>query len=380
MADTGPCGPCSEIFYDHGSGIPGGPPGSSEAEGDRYIEIWNLVFMQFNRDDKGTVTPLPKPCVDTGMGLERIAAVLQGVHSNYEIDLFRDLILAAGRETGTKDLANNSLNVIADHIRACSFLVVDGVIPGNEGRGYVLRRIIRRAIRHGYQLGQKQPFFYRLVPDLDRAMGDAYPELRSASKRVADVLKHEEVQFAKTLENGMGVLESALASGEKLLDGETVFRLYDTFGFPVDLTADICRERGVMIDMAGFEAAMDQQRERARAASKFSMASGLEYSGGKTEFHGYDTLSLPAKVIALYSDGTSAQVLRAGEKGVVVLDRTPFYAESGGQVGDRGELVASSGTFAVEDTQKIQAEVFGHHGALRTGTLKVGDKVEARVD
>src|SRR5881397_276224 len=300
MADTGPCGPCSEIFYDHGPGIPGGPPGSGEAEGDRYIEIWNLVFMQFNRDDKGAVTPLPKPCVDTGMGLERIAAVLQGVHSNYAIDLFRDLIRAAGRETGTKDLVNNSLNVIADHIRACAFLVVDGVIPGNEGRGYVLRRIIRRAIRHGYKLGRKEPFFHRLVADLDRVMGEAYPELRSGKTRVAETLKQEEERFAETLENGMGVLESALASGEKLLDGETVFKLYDTYGFPVDLTADICRERGVMIDMAGFEAAMAQQRERARAASKFSMAAGLEYSGGKTVFHGYDTLTLGAKVVALY--------------------------------------------------------------------------------
>ncbi len=380
MADTGPCGPCSEIFYDHGPGIPGGPPGSADADSDRYIEIWNLVFMQFNRDEKGVMHPLPKPSVDTGMGLERIAAVLQGKHSNYEIDLFQDLIKAAARETHQKQLKNPSLNVIADHIRACSFLIVDGVIPGNEGRGYVLRRIVRRAIRHGYKLGQKKPFFYRLAEDLDKAMGDAYAELRSSKQKVSEVLKQEEERFAETLENGMGVLESALASGEKLLDGETVFRLYDTFGFPVDLTADISRERGVMIDMAGFEAAMEQQRERARAASKFSMAAGLEYSGGKTEFHGYDTLSLPAKVIALYRDGAATQMLKGGEAGVVVLDRTPFYAESGGQVGDRGELVASSGTFAVEDTQKIQAEVFGHHGTLRAGTLKAGDKVEARVD
>src|SRR5438128_11805970 len=294
--------------------------------------------MQFNRDDKGAVTPLPKPCVDTGMGLERIAAVLQGVHSNYEIDLFRDLIRAASRETGTKDLASNSLNVIADHIRACTFLVVDGVIPGNEGRGYVLRRIIRRAIRHGYQLGQKEPFFHRLVPDLDRAMGDAYPELRSSHERVAAVLKQEEERFAETLENGMGVLESALASGEKLLDGETVFRLYDTFGFPVDLTADICRERGVMIDMAGFEAAMEQQRERARAASKFSMAAGLDYSGGKTVFHGYEKLAHPGRVGALDREGTQVPSLKSGQSGTVVLDETPFYAESGGQVGDRGEI------------------------------------------
>ncbi len=380
MADTGPCGPCSEIFYDHGAGIAGGPPGSPEADGDRYIEIWNLVFMQYDRDAKGVLTPLPKPCVDTGMGLERIAAVLQGKHSNYEIDLFQDLIRAAARETGQKQLKNPSLNVIADHIRACSFLVVDGVIPGNEGRGYVLRRIVRRAIRHGYKLGQKQAFFHRLVADLDQAMGDAYPELRSAAKRVAEVLKQEEERFAETLENGMGVLEGALASGEKLLDGETAFRLYDTFGFPVDLTADICRERGVMLDMAGFEAAMQAQRERARAASKFSAGAGLDYSGRKTDFRGYETLSVQAKVVALYRDGAAVPQLRAGEAGVVVLDQTPFYAESGGQVGDRGELVGAGGTFDVADTQKIQAEVFGHHGALKTGVLKAGDRVEARVD
>jgi alanyl-tRNA synthetase len=380
MADTGPCGPCSEIFYDHGPGVEGGPPGSPEADGDRYIEIWNLVFMQYDRDEKGVMTPLPKPCVDTGMGLERIAAVLQGKHSNYETDLFQDLIKAAARETKQRELKNPSLNVIADHIRACSFLIVDGVIPGNEGRGYVLRRIIRRAIRHGYKLGQKQPFFHRMVDDLDKTMGEAYPELRKAKSRVADVLLQEEQRFAETLENGMGVLESALASGEKLLDGETVFRLYDTFGFPVDLTADIARERGVRIDMAGFEAAMDQQRERARAASRFVQAAGLEYSGGKTEFHGYDTLSLPAKVVALYREGTQVPTLKSGDSGTVVLDRTPFYAEAGGQVGDRGELVGSGGTFEVADTQKIQAEVYGHQGMLKTGTLKVSDQVEARVD
>src|SRR2546421_9625619 len=299
MADTGPCGPCSEIFYDHGAGIAGGPPGSPDADGDRYIEIWNLVFMQFNRDDRGVLHPLPKPSVDTGMGLERIAAVLQGKHSNYDIDLFQDLIKAAARETHQKELKNPSLNVIADHIRACSFLIVDGVIPGNEGRGYVLRRIIRRAIRHGYKLGQKEPFFYRLVPDLEHAMGEAYPELRQAKARVADVLKQEEERFAETLTNGMEVLESALASGEKLLDGETVFRLYDTFGFPVDLTADICRERGVRIDMAGFEAAMEEQRSRARAASKFTAGAGFDYSRRKTAVHGYDTLSLSSHVIAL---------------------------------------------------------------------------------
>ncbi|TAK43745.1 MAG: alanine--tRNA ligase, partial [Betaproteobacteria bacterium] len=380
MADTGPCGPCSEIFYDHGPGVAGGPPGSPQAEGDRYVEIWNLVFMQFNRDEAGVLHPLPKPSVDTGMGLERVAAVLQGVHSNYAIDLFQDLIRAAARETGCREPANPSLNVIADHIRACAFLIVDGVIPGNEGRGYVLRRIIRRAIRHGYKLGQKQPFFHALVPDLDRAMGGAYPELRQAAKRVAEVLKQEEERFAGTLENGMGVLERALASGERLLDGETIFKLYDTFGFPVDLTADICRERGVSLDLAGFEAAMQQQRERARAASKFTAAAGLEYSGGKTEFHGYETLGLSGHVIALYREGSPVEVLNAGESGVVVLERTPFYAESGGQVGDRGDLVGSAGTFAVADTQKIRPEVFGHHGTLRAGALKLGDRVEARVD
>jgi alanyl-tRNA synthetase len=383
MADTGPCGPCSEIFYDHGPGVQGGPPGSPEADGDRYIEIWNLVFMQFNREKSGdsfVMHPLPRPSVDTGMGLERIAAVMQAKHSNYEIDLFQDLIKAAARETRQKQLKNPSLNVIADHIRACSFLIVDGVIPGNEGRGYVLRRIIRRAIRHGYKLGQKQPFFFRLVGDLDQAMGDAYPELRKTKARVADVLQQEEQRFAETLENGMGVLESALASGEKLLDGETVFRLYDTFGFPVDLTADIARERDVRIDMAGFEAAMDQQRQRARAASKFAAASTLEYEGSKTEFHGYDALALAAKVVALYREGAKVASLKSGDLGTVVLDRTPFYAEAGGQVGDRGEIVGSGGTFEVSDTQKIQADVYGHQGALKTGTLKVGDKVEARVD
>jgi alanyl-tRNA synthetase len=381
MADTGPCGPCSEIFYDHGREVAGGPPGSSDADGDRYIEIWNLVFMQFNRDEKGVMTPLPKPCVDTGMGLERIAAVLQGVHSNYEIDLFRDLIRAAARETGTKDLANNSLKVIADHIRACAFLVVDGVIPGNEGRGYVLRRIIRRAIRHGYKLGRKDPFFHRLVADLAVAMGEAYPELVKAKERVTQVLKVEEERFAETLENGMKVLEAALHREDRMLDGETVFQLYDTFGFPVDLTADMARERGIMIDHAGFEAAMERQRERARAAGKFKMEAGVEYSGRATEFKGYDTLDVgDAKIVAIYREGSSVQGVAVGDAAIVVLDRTPFYAESGGQVGDSGELVAAGGTFTVSDTQKIQAEVFGHHGVLATGRLAVGDKVAARVN
>ena len=380
MADTGPCGPCSEIFYDHGPGVSGGPPGSPDADGDRYIEIWNLVFMQFNRDDKGVLNPLPKPSVDTGMGLERIAAVLQGVHSNYDIDLFQDLITAAARETGTKDRSNNSLKVVADHIRACAFLIVDGVIPSNEGRGYVLRRIVRRAIRHGYKLGQRQPFFHKLVADLASAMGDAYPELVTARDRVAQILKQEEERFAETLENGMKVLEGALNREDKMLDGETVFQLYDTFGFPVDLTADIARERGVRVDYAGFEEAMQRQRERARAASRFSVAQAVDYSGRATEFHGYEHLSLDGKVVALYREGSQTEEILPGEEAVVVLDRTPFYAESGGQVGDRGELVAPGGTFIVEDTQKIQAEVYGHKGRLKTGRMRIGDPVSAQVD
>ncbi|HZQ60341.1 MAG TPA: alanine--tRNA ligase [Casimicrobiaceae bacterium] len=383
MADTGPCGPCSEIFYDHGPEVWGGPPGSPEAEGDRYIEIWNLVFMQFNRDDKGVMHPLPKPSVDTGMGLERLAAVLQGVHSNYEIDLFQDLVHAAMRETGAKDASNPSLRVIADHIRACSFLVVDGVIPGSEGRGYVLRRIIRRAIRHGYQLGQKQPFFHRLVEDLDKQMGDAYPELRRDKERVAQVLEAEEERFGETLENGMRILEQALAGGGKTLDGETAFTLYDTFGFPLDLTADICRERGVTVDQEGFDRAMEAQRQRARAASQFKMGEKLDYAGQKTQFRGYETLSVEARIVALYKDGSPVESLVTGERGVVVLDETPFYAESGGQVGDRGELTRSGvclTLFRVEDTQKIQADVFGHHGEVVNGELRPGDVVAAQVD
>jgi alanyl-tRNA synthetase len=381
MADTGPCGPCTEIFWDHGPGIPGGPPGSKDADADRYVEIWNLVFMQFNRDDKGVMHPLPKPSVDTGMGLERIAAVLQGVHDNYQIDLFQDLIKAAARETGAKDLSSNSLKVIADHIRATSFLIVDGVIPSNEGRGYVLRRIIRRAIRHGYRLGQTQPFFHRVVDDLARTMGGAYPELQSAKARVTQVLKQEEERFAETLENGMRVLEGALTREDRMLDGETVFQLYDTFGFPVDLTADIARERGVRVDYAGFEAAMERQRERARAASKFTAAAAVEYSGATTEFHGYDTLALEGKVVALYNrEGVQVPEISGGDAAIVVLDRTPFYAESGGQVGDSGELAGKSGTFAVADTQKVQPAVFGHKGVLTTGRLRAGDRVMAGVD
>ena len=380
MGDTGPCGPCTEIFYDHGPGIAGGPPGTADADGDRYIEIWNLVFMQFNRDEAGAMHPLPKPSVDTGMGLERIAAVLQGVHSNYEIDLFQDLIRAAAKATGAKDLESSSLRVIADHIRACSFLIIDGVIPGNEGRGYVLRRIIRRAIRHGYKLGQKQPFFHKLVTDVARVMGDAYPELRAAEKRVSDVLKQEEDRFAETLENGMKMLENALHREDRMLDGETVFQLYDTFGFPVDLTADIARERAITLDMAGFESAMSRQREQARAAGKFKASLGVTYSGDKTLFTGYERLAGEAVVVAIYVDGSAVQEIASKQKAIVVLDVTPFYAESGGQVGDKGELVAASGSFEVTDTQKIQAEVFGHRGTLRTGVLKVGDKLEARVD
>jgi alanyl-tRNA synthetase len=388
MADTGPCGPCSEIFYDHGPEVAGGPPGSPDADGDRYIEIWNLVFMQFDRDAAGVLTPLPKPCVDTGMGLERLAAVLQHVHSNYEIDLFQNLIRAAARETGAKDLASNSLKVIADHIRACAFLIADGVIPSNEGRGYVLRRIVRRGLRHGYKLGQTQPFFHRLVKDLVAEMGAAYPELKEQQARIESVLKQEEERFGETLDNGMRILEGALGqmkSGDpRMLDGETVFLLYDTYGFPVDLTGDICRERGVSIDHAGFNEAMERQREQARAAGKFRMAGGVEYVGDKTRFTGYSSLVEDAKVVALYHEGASVKRLNAGESGIVVLNTTPFYAESGGQVGDQGVLESISNRhvvrFNVADTQKIQADVFGHHGTLESGSLGVGDVVQAKVD
>ncbi len=383
MADTGPCGPCSEIFYDHGPGIPGGPPGSPDADGDRYIEIWNLVFMQFNRDEAGNMHPLPKPSVDTGMGLERLTAVLQHVHSNYEIDLFQSLVKAAARETGATDLASPSLRVIADHIRACAFLICDGVIPGNEGRGYVLRRIARRAMRHGYKLGQKQPFFYKLVADLAAEMGEAYPELREAEGRVTATLRQEEERFGETLEHGMSILDEALAGGRRELDGETAFKLYDTYGFPVDLTADIGRERGFTVDMAAFDAAMGAQQERSRAASKFKAGAQLEYRGAKTRFDGYETLSEEGRVVALYRGGSAVKSLAAGEDGVVVLDRTPFYAESGGQVGDRGELTKGGvclTLFSVEDTQKLQPEVFGHYGTVKTGELAVGDTVAAQVD
>jgi len=383
MGDTGPCGPCTEIFYDHGAHIPGGLPGTAEEDGDRYIEIWNNVFMQFNRDEAGVMHPLPRPSVDTGMGLERISAVLQGVHSNYEIDIFQTLISAAARETNTSDMASPSLRVLADHIRACSFLIADGVIPGNEGRGYVLRRIIRRAIRHGYKLGARAAFFYRLVPDLVREMGAAYPELVSGEARIADILQAEEERFFATIENGMAILEAGLSAMKRearpSFDGELAFKLHDTYGFPLDLTADVCREQEVAVDTAAFDAAMARQKEQARAAGKFKMATNLDYSGADTVFHGYDTLETGATILAIYRDGVAVDSLTEGELGVVVLDNTPFYAESGGQVGDTGEL-KGAGLFAVEDTQKIQAAVFGHHGIVKTGTLCIGDKVAARVD
>ena len=385
MADTGPCGPCSEIFYDHGPDVWGGPPGSAEEDGDRYIEIWNNVFMQFDRQidpktGEAVLTPLPAPCVDTGMGLERLAAILQHVHSNYEIDSFARLIKAAARETGATDLENNSLKVIADHIRACAFLVTDGVIPGSEGRAYVLRRIIRRALRHGNKLGQKRPFFYKLVPDLVKELGVAYPELNEAAERVAGVLKQEEERFGETLENGMKILEAALAKDPAHLDGKTAFTLYDTYGFPLDLTADICRERDVTLDEAGFQVAMEKQKNTARAAGKFEMAAGIEYSGPKTKFVGYETLAEQAKVIALYVNGSAVDTVAAGQDAIVVLDHTPFYAESGGQAGDAGVLELANASFEVFDTQKIQADVFGHHGKLQSGNLRVGDSVAAKVD
>jgi len=386
MGDTGPCGPCTEIFYDHGDHIAGGPPGSPDEDGDRYIEIWNNVFMQFNRDEDGVMHPLPKPSVDTGMGLERIAAVLQHVHSNYEIDLFVNLLNAAkaavdGAGAGNCDASSPSLKVIADHIRACSFTVADGVIPGNAGRGYVLRRITRRAIRHGYKLGARAPFFHKIVAALVQEMGEAYPELKANQTQVTEVLKQEEERFFQTITNGMEILETALANSSKVIDGETAFKLHDTFGFPLDLTADVCRERGVTVDEAGFEVAMNRQRDQARAAGKFKMAQGLEYSGAPTVFHGYDTLNKEsAKVLALYVDGSQVKSIKAGDSAVLVLDNTPFYAESGGQVGDAGELRNQSSLFEVEDTLKIQADVFGHHGQVLEGEIKVGDQLNAKVN
>lgn len=382
MGDTGPCGPCSEIFYDHGPQVPGGPPGSPDADGDRYIEIWNLVFMQFDRDASGKLTPLPKPSVDTGMGLERLAAVMQGVHSNYEIDLFARLIDAAAQVTGAQDRESKALRVIADHIRAAAFLVVDGVTPGNEGRGYVLRRIIRRAIRHGYQLGQADPFFYKLVAPLAAEMGDAFPELPKAQERVAHILHLEEERFAETLEQGMRILEQAIASlAGALIPGETVFKLYDTYGFPLDLTADIARERGLTLDTAGFDREMARQKERARAASHFGTGSGAALRlEGETHFTGYEHLDDRAHVVGLYRGEEAVDALRVGDEGILVLDATPFYAESGGQVGDRGWLRGDRVRLTVQDTRKLGGDVIGHVCRVEEGELQVGDTLEARVD
>ena len=384
MADTGPCGPCSEIFYDHGDHIPGGPPGSPGEDGDRFIEIWNHVFMQFDMQPDGSLIKLPAPCVDTGMGLERLAAILQHVHSNYEIDIFQGLIAGAARETGCEDIHNNSLKVIADHIRATAFLVSDGVIPSNEGRGYVQRRIIRRAIRHGYKLGKKTPFFHRLVKDLVALMGAAYPSLAAQETRITEVLKVEEERFFETLEIGMEILDSALSGDVKVLPGDVAFKLHDTYGFPLDLSADVCRERGLTVDEAGFNAAMATQKAMGRAAGKFKMDRALDYTGAGNEFVGYDKLEFATQIVALYADGVSTPELKAGQTGVVVLATTPFYAESGGQVGDEGFIVAGESSkaakFEVQDTQKIKSDVFGHHGTVQQGSLKVGDAVTAQVN
>lgn len=384
MGDTGPCGPCTEIFYDHGPSVAGGPPGSPDEDGDRFMEIWNNVFMQFNRDESGTLHPLPKPSVDTGMGLERLSTVLQHVKSNYETDALACLVRAAARETGVAYSQEvPSLKVIADHIRACCFMVADGILPSNEGRGYVLRRIARRAIRHGYKLGQKGLFFHKIVADLVAEMGDAYPELREKQADIEDALRAEEIKFAETLEIGMGLVDSALEGGKTELDGDTIFKLYDTFGFPVDLTADICRERDIHADLEGFERAMEAQRERGRAGSSFKMTGKVSYSGADTCFHGYDSASTDAKVLALFKGTEAVAALEAGEEGIVVLDDTPFYAEGGGQVGDVGEISLQGGIgalFDVNDTQKIQAAVFGHKGKLARGRLAVGDSVTATID
>ena len=382
MGDTGPCGPCSEIFYDHGEAIAGGPPGSPDEDGDRYIEIWNLVFMQYDRDAQGNLNPLPKPSVDTGMGLERLAAILQGGHSNYDIDLFQNLIKAAAKVTGTQDLNDNSLKVIADHIRACAFLITDEVLPSNEGRGYVLRRIIRRAIRHGYQLGQKDSFFYKLVDALVTEMGEAYPELVKAQDQVKRVLKMEEEKFAETLEQGMKILDADITnmSGTEI-PGETVFRLYDTYGFPVDLTADIAREKNLTLDMTGYEQHMEQQREKARSASQFGgdHHTTIELEGD-TDFTGYEKLEDQSKIVALIRDDEKVDSLKAGEQGMIVLDKTPFYAESGGQAGDSGSLKATGGIFTVGDTRKLGGNVFAHMGKIEKGELHTGDSCQAHVD
>ena len=382
MGDTGPCGPCTEIFYDHGEAIAGGPPGSPEEDGDRYIEIWNLVFMQYDRDKEGNLKPLPKPSVDTGMGLERLAAIMQGGHSNYDIDLFQNLITAAAKETGCMDKDNSSLKVIADHIRSCSFLIVDGVHPSNEGRGYVLRRIIRRAIRHGHKLGQKNAFFYKLVKPLVKEMGDAYPELATAQAQVEKILHQEEDRFAETLDQGMSILEQAIADlKDKTIPGSTIFKLYDTYGFPADLTNDIARERGLTLDMDSFEVEMEQQRERARAASNFTgqVVEALDVEG-ETKFTGYEHLDGQAKVQAIYVDGKAVDEIHQNQSGLLILDQTPFYAESGGQVGDCGMLSCGKAKFAVTDTQKQGASIFGHYGEVREGSIKVGDTLEANVD
>jgi len=379
MADTGPCGPCSEIFYDHGPHVPGGPPGSADEDGDRFIEIWNIVFMQYDMHEDGQLTPLPAPCVDTGMGLERLAAILQGVHSNYEIDLFRHLIAAAARATETHDVHHASLKVIADHIRACAFLIADGVLPSNEGRGYVQRRIIRRAIRHGYKLGRKAPFFHGLVADLVQLMGDAWPRLQEQQAHITGVLKGEEERFFETLAHGMALLDAALAQAKDQLPGDVAFKLHDTYGFPLDLTQDICREKGVAVDEAGFDAAMQEQKTRARAAGKFKMARALEYHGAATRFD-YEATQARAKVLALYCAGEAVPALHAGQDGVVVLDTTPFYAEAGGQVGDSGTIAGGDAVFAVHETRKIRTDVHGHHGVLQSGTLAVGDAVQAHID
>ena len=381
MGETGPCGPCTEIFYDHGAEIPGGPPGTPDEDGDRYVEIWNLVFMQYDRSADGVLVPLPKPSVDTGMGLERVAAVMQGVHSNYDIDLFKTLIRAAADITGTDDLESSSLRVIADHIRACTFLIIDGVVPSNEGRGYVLRRIIRRAIRHGYKLGQTQPFFHKLVATLVREMGSYYAELVSGEARATQVLAQEESRFAETLATGMALLDTEAAKlTSSVIPGETVFRLYDTYGFPLDLTADVARERGLTIDQAGFDAAMDAQRVRARAASKFGtdLRDSIKLPG-KTNFSGYDRLEAPARVTALIFDGAVVDALRPGQEGQVVLDHTPFYAESGGQIGDAGTLVGQTSRFTVRDTRKLGGS-FAHVGVLESGEIRIGDELNASVD
>ena len=381
MGDTGPCGPCSEIFYDHGEDIWGGPPGSAEEDGDRFIEIWNCVFMQYNRDENGTMNKLPRPSVDTGMGLERVSAVLQHVHSNYEIDLFVNLLHAVARVVGvpyTQQMP--SLKVIADHIRSCAFLIADGVLPSNEGRGYVLRRIIRRAVRHGYKLGCKQAFFHLLVADLAKEMGAAYPQLIEKQAQISEILQQEESRFAQTLETGMALLENALQKDAERLSGEVIFKLYDTYGFPYDLTADIARERNISLDEEGFEREMAAQRARARAAQNFKANTQLSYEGKDTEFHGYTVRQSESSVLALYKDGEAVQQLSAGESGAIVIDFTPFYAESGGQVGDVGYIFSGENRFQVLDTQKIKASVFAQFGEMLAGTVKVGDAVTAQVD